>query len=40
MNERIGCYSIINGYLDEFMWMDGMLGERNAFDNNMHMQKH
>jgi len=24
------------GYLDEFMWMGRMLGERNAFDNNIH----
>jgi len=24
------------GYLDEFMWMGEMLGERNAFNNNMH----
>jgi len=24
------------GYLDELMWMSGILGERNAFDNNMH----
>jgi len=23
-------------YLDEFMWMGGMLGERNAFDKNIH----
>jgi len=28
------------GYLDEFMWMGGMLGERNAFDNNMRTHWH
>jgi len=28
------------GHLDEFMWMGGMLGERNALDNNMHTHWH
>jgi len=28
------------GYLDEFMLMGGMLGERNAFGNNIHTTWH
>jgi len=28
------------GYLDEFMWMGGILRERNASDNNMHTAWH